>query len=34
MNTTLLITGAIVFAGVLLLAWLVHRQEERHNKQS
>ena len=33
MNTTLLITGAIIFAGVLLLAWLVYRQERR-NKQS
>ena len=26
MNTTLLITGAIVFAGALLLAWLAYRQ--------
>ena len=33
MNTTLLITGAIVFAGALLLAWLAHRQERR-DKQS
>ena len=33
MNTTLLITGAIVFAGALLLAWLAYRQERR-DKQS
>ena len=26
MNTTLLITGAIAFAGALLLAWLASRQ--------
>lgn len=33
MNTTLLITGAIVLAGALLLSWLAYRQERR-NKQS
>ena len=33
MNITLLITGAIVFAGALLLAWLAYRQERR-DKQS
>jgi hypothetical protein len=32
MNTTLLITGAIAFAGALLLAWLAHRQERRNKK--
>ncbi len=33
MNITLLMAGAIVFAGVLLLAWLAHR-EERRNKST
>ena len=32
MNSILLITGGIVFAGVLLLGWLVHRQERRDRK--
>ena len=32
MNTTLLITGAIAFAGALLLAWLAYRQERRNKK--
>ena len=32
MNTTLLITGAIDFAGALLLAWLVYRQARRNKK--
>ena len=32
MNTTLLITGAIAFAGALLLAWLAYRQARRNKK--
>ena len=32
MNTTLLITGAIAFAGALLLAWLAYRQAHRNKK--
>ena len=32
MNSTLLINGAIAFAGALLLAWQVYRQERRNKK--
>lgn len=32
MNTAVLIVGGIIFAWVLVMAWLVHRQERRDRK--